>query len=251
MNATTAKSRIRLLLVFFAMSTLQAQVSFDRLLRSDDEPHNWLTYSGTNFGQRHSKLAQITPDNVSRLELQWVYQVTTREPSSTKFEATPLVLDGVMYTVQPPNDVLALDAATGRALWTKPYTPAATARPCCGRVNRGVAILGDTLFMGTIDGHLLALDAKDGRTLWDVALGEAGSRLCDHTRAAHCEEHGDRRAGWRRVWDPGIPRGVRCENRQRTLAVLHCAGSWRAWLRLMERRVVEDWRGFDLDDRFV
>ena len=158
------------------MSTLQAQVSFERLIRADDEPHNWLTYSGTTFSQRHSKLAQITPDNVSRLELQWVYQVRSREPSSTKFEATPLVVDGVMYTVQPPNDVVALDAGTGRVLWTKEYTPAAAARLCCGRVNRGVALHGNTLFLGTIDGHLLALDAKDGRTIWDVALArpEAG-----------------------------------------------------------------------------
>ena len=173
---TTSKSALFLLLGLLTTSTLRGQVSFDRLLRADEEPHNWLTYSGTSFSHRHSKLTQITSENVSRLELQWVYQVATREPSSTKFEATPLVVDGVMYTVRPPNDVVALDAATGRVLWTKPYTPADTARPCCGRVNRGVAIRDNTLFMGTIDGHLVALDAKDGRIIWDVVLGrpEAG-----------------------------------------------------------------------------
>ena len=82
--------------------------------------------------------------------------------SLEKFEATPLVVDGVLYTVQAPNDVVALDAATGRIFWTFSYKPSADARPCCGRVNRGLAILGDTLFMGTIDAHLLAIDAKSG-----------------------------------------------------------------------------------------
>ncbi len=176
-SATTL--RVLALIVLLTAGTLHAQVSFDRLLRANDEPNNWLTYSGTTFSQRHSRLTQITPENATRLEMQWVYQVATREPSSTKFEATPLVADGVMYTVQPPNDVVALDAVTGRVFWTHPYTPAQTARPCCGRVNRGVAILGDTLFMGTIDGHLIALDAKTGRSIWDVVLGkpEAGYAL--------------------------------------------------------------------------
>lgn len=108
-----------------------------------------------------------------------VYQAQSAEPSDTKFEATPLVVDGVMYTVPPPNDVVALDAATGQVRWTKPYTVAPTARQCCGRVNRGLGVLGDTLFMGTLDGYLLAINAKDGRTIWKVAVGrpEAGYSL--------------------------------------------------------------------------
>src|SRR5262249_58997413 len=78
--------------------------------------------------------------------------------------------DGVMYTVLAPNHVVALDAATGRMFWM--YSPRLSpqARVCCGRVNRGLAILGDTLFMGTIDGHLIAIDAKSGKPNWDVAL---------------------------------------------------------------------------------
>ena len=81
-----------------------------------------------------------------------------------------------MYTVQAPNDLLALDAATGRTFWMYSYRPSQESRPCCGRVNRGVAILGDTLFMGTIDGHLVAVDAKNGKPIWDVAVAkpEAG-----------------------------------------------------------------------------
>ena len=79
-----------------------------------------------------------------------------------KFEATPLVVDGVMYTVQAPNDVVALDAATGRDVLDATRTRRRRRRaPCCGRVNRGLAILGDTLFMGTIDGHLIAHRRQD------------------------------------------------------------------------------------------
>jgi alcohol dehydrogenase (cytochrome c) len=156
-------------------ASLHAQVSFERLLRADREPQNWLTYSGTFLSQRYSQLAQITPDNVKNLEPQWVFQARTVE----KFETTALVVDGIMYTVQPPNDLVALDAATGRTFWIYNYRPSQDARPCCGRINRGVAILEDTLFMGTIDGHLVAVDAKNGRPIWDVAVArpEAGYAL--------------------------------------------------------------------------
>ena len=153
-----------------ATGVLRAQVSFDRILRGDTETQDWLTYSGGLTGQRHSSLAQITPANVSNLELQWVLQVRSLE----KFEATPLVVDGVMYTVQAPNDVIALDAATGRVYWTYPYIPSPLSRLCCGRVNRGLAILDNTLYMATIDGHLIAIDAKTGGLVWNVTV--AGAR---------------------------------------------------------------------------
>jgi alcohol dehydrogenase (cytochrome c) len=162
-------------LPFFLAVSLSAQVSFDRLLNSGKEPQNWLTYSGNMNSQRHSPLSQITPENAKNLELQWVYQVRSLE----KFEATPLVVDGIMYTVQAPNDLVALDAATGRVFWIYPYVPSTQARVCCGRVNRGVAILGDTLFMGTIDAHLIAIDAKSGKPIWNTAVAspEAGYAL--------------------------------------------------------------------------
>ena len=105
--------RSTLLLISIAGS-LSAQVSFDRLLNAPKEPQNWLTYSGSNMSQRYSPLTQITPENVKNLELQWVYQARSLE----KFEATALVVDGIMYTVQAPNDVIALDAVTGRVFWT-------------------------------------------------------------------------------------------------------------------------------------
>src|SRR5439155_26198024 len=120
------------------------------------------------FSRRSSGLTQITPANVKNLELQWVFQTRGPAEPTEKFEATPLVVDGVMYTVLAPNHVVALDAATGRMFWM--YSPrlSTLARVCCGRVNRGLAILGETLYMGTIDGHLVAIDAKNGKPIWEV-----------------------------------------------------------------------------------
>jgi alcohol dehydrogenase (cytochrome c) len=76
-------------------------------------------------------------------------------------------VDGIMYLTQRPNDVMAVDAKTGRVFWLYRYTPSPDARVCCGANNRGVAILGDTLFMGTLDAHLVAIDARSGKPLWD------------------------------------------------------------------------------------
>jgi alcohol dehydrogenase (cytochrome c) len=158
--------------VLAGVSLHAQQVSFERILRADREPHNWLTYSGGLFGHRHTGLTQITPANVRNLELQWVFQTRGPAEPTEKFEATPLVVDGVMYTVLAPNHVVALDAATGRVFWM--YSPKLSplARVCCGRVNRGLAILGDSLFLGTIDGRLIAIDARNGRPIWDVSISK-------------------------------------------------------------------------------
>src|SRR5271169_2784135 len=152
----------RALIFVLAAGLLAAQgVTFDRILNAAKEPQNWLSYSGSQTSQRYSALTQINPANAKNLELQWIFQARSLE----KYEATPLVVDGIMYTVQDPDDVVALDAATGRVFWIYNYTPSKDARPCCGRLSRGVAILGDTLFIGTIDAHLVALDAKSGKPL--------------------------------------------------------------------------------------
>jgi len=156
-------------LALLASLPLQAQVTFERIANAEREPQNWLSYSGTIDNQRYSRLDQINTRTVGQLELQWVWQARSLE----KFEATALVVDGILYTVQAPNDVVALDAATGRVFWSYHHEPAPEGRPCCGRVNRGVAILGDTLYMGTIDAHLLAIDAKSGKLLWDSVVADA------------------------------------------------------------------------------
>jgi alcohol dehydrogenase (cytochrome c) len=162
--------RLLMTLTIAVTPVASAQVSFDRVLDPAAEPHNWLSYSRTLDNQRHSPLTQVNTNNVAGLTLQWVWQARSLE----KFEATPLVVDGVLYTVQAPNDVVALDAATGRIFWTYSHQPA-PGRTCCGRVNRGLAILGDTLFMGTVDAHLLAIDARSGQLLWDTVVADASA----------------------------------------------------------------------------
>ena len=169
----------RVLLVALVLSAAsvaaQQPVTSDRILNAAREPHNWLTYSGAYDGQRYSLLDQITPANVKNLDLQWIFQVRSLG-ASDKFEATPLVVDGVMYTVSPPNDVVALDAVTGRQFWRYNHAVAPAARVCCGRVNRGLAIHGGRVFMGTIDGRVIALNAKTGAVEWNRAIDrpEAG-----------------------------------------------------------------------------
>src|SRR5215210_8834474 len=91
-------SRALVLMIFGVVSLgAQGQVTFDRLVKAKQEPQNWLTYSGSYMSQRHSELTQITPDNVKNLETAWIYQVSSREPTNTRFEVTPLVVDGVRY----------------------------------------------------------------------------------------------------------------------------------------------------------
>ena len=145
-----------------------AQVTPERLVNAAAEPHNWLTYSGTYASQRHSTLDRITPGNVGDLEMKWVFQSRT----SHHFQATPLVVDGVMYLTQPPNDVVALDARTGRVFWIYEHVPSPDARPCCGFSNRGLAIAGDTLLMGTVDAMVVAVDARSGGPLWKTQVAD-------------------------------------------------------------------------------
>ena len=92
------------------------------------------------------------------------------------WQSTPLVVDGIMYVTQRPNDVVALDAKTGRVFWMYRYTPSPDAARLLRPNNRGVAILGDTLFMGTLDAHLIAIDAKSGRALWNIAVARRQAR---------------------------------------------------------------------------
>ena len=145
---------------------LGAQVTYDRLLHADKEPQNWLTYSGSYKSWRYSTLDQIRIGNARKLELKWIYQLNAID----KFEATPLVVDGVMYFTQPPSDVIAVDGKTGRAFWTYRYRLAGNVSVCCGRVNRGLAILGDLVFLAALDGNLVALDAKTGKEVWKTRV---------------------------------------------------------------------------------
>ncbi|HSH74139.1 MAG TPA: PQQ-binding-like beta-propeller repeat protein, partial [Longimicrobiales bacterium] len=144
-------------------------VTGDRLVNSDAEPHNWLHYSGNYYSQRYTRLDQVNADNVSQLRMQWAFQLEALD----RAETTPLVVDGVLFVTEAPSNVIALDAETGEQYWRYNYPLPEELNYCCGRNNRGVAILGDRLFMSTLDAHLVAIDARTGTLLWDAEVASA------------------------------------------------------------------------------
>ena len=141
-----------------------APVTGARIIADDDR--EWATHGGDYAETRFSTLDMIDRSNVSELGLGWSFDLE----SDRGIEATPIVVDGVMYLTSTFNIVHALDAATGERLWT--YTPeidrSQAANACCGVVNRGVAVWGDRVYLGTIDGRLVALDRATGAPAWDV-----------------------------------------------------------------------------------
>ena len=152
-----------------SLPALAQVVPYQRLLRAESEPQNWLTYSGNYNAQRYSTLDQINRQNVGQIKPYWMYQL--KRPGV--FETTPIVVDGVMYITEPPSTVTALDVRTGRPLWTwSPAIPDDVIIIGSPPVNRGVAILDDTVFAGSVHGHLAALDAKTGALRWDVVVGD-------------------------------------------------------------------------------
>jgi alcohol dehydrogenase (cytochrome c) len=162
-------ARVPALLVCMS-GLLAAQVSFDRILNADKEPQNWLTYGGTLQSQRYSLLNQITTANAKEMELKWVFPVRSLDA----FETTPLVVDGVLYTMQA-NDVVALDATNGRMFWIYRHAIPSEAKHCCGNISRGLAILGDSVFLATEDDHVIALDAKTRHPIWDDTIAKASA----------------------------------------------------------------------------
>ena len=143
-------------------------VGYERIRNADAEPGNWLTYSRTYSGQRYSPLDEIGTDNVGRLRPVWSYQVS--DPNA--FEATPLVVDDILYISEPPSQATALDARTGRPLWAYRRATPGDARVCCGQVNRGLALADESVFLGTVDAHLVSLDRRTGRVRWDVEVAD-------------------------------------------------------------------------------
>lgn len=131
-------------------------------------PGDWATYNGDVGGNRHSPLSQITPANVPSLQLAWTFAV----PGARNLRTTPLVVGGVMY-VTAPNEVFALDAGTGRAIWhyRRPRTPGVIGDAGAG-VNRGVALHGDRLFVVTDDARLVALHRGNGQVLWETVMAD-------------------------------------------------------------------------------
>jgi alcohol dehydrogenase (cytochrome c) len=146
---------------------VRAQVPYERIRGAAGEPGSWLTYSGGYAGHRFSALAEITPANASRLRPVWVYQAG----ETGSVQTTPLVADGVMYVTEARSRVTALDLRTGRPLWRfEPALPKDLKVIGFGHSNRGVALLDGTVYVGTLDAHLVALDAASGAVRWDVTV---------------------------------------------------------------------------------
>lgn len=148
---------------------LQIKVTHDDLLAAASHPDEWLTHARTFDGWRYSPLAEITGANVAKLRLRWVHQLATNDPI---VESTPLVAAGAMFVSEPPSGVVALDARTGEAIWHFGRDLPGNISLCCGRVNRGVAVLGGTVFLGTLDAKLVALDAANGTPRWETRVAD-------------------------------------------------------------------------------
>jgi alcohol dehydrogenase (cytochrome c) len=163
-------STVVALLLASPVYSLAQNVPYERILNSASEPQSWLTYSGSYNSQQFSPLKQINRENISKLKVAWIYQ-----PSKpvANLEASPIVVDGVMYITEPPSTVTALDVRTGLRLWTWSSTlPEHVVSIGLYATSRGVAILGDTVYIGTADSHLVALDAKNGAVRWNVHVAD-------------------------------------------------------------------------------
>jgi alcohol dehydrogenase (cytochrome c) len=145
-----------------------AIVSNERLRGAGTNPDEWLMYSGSYNGWRHTSLAEITPANVAQLRIRWIKQF---DITGTIIEATPLVIDGVIFTVAEAGHVVALDHKTGNVIWEykRPVPPDLPL--IAGPVNRGLAVHGHTIFFGSLDGYLVAIDANDGKVIWQTLVG--------------------------------------------------------------------------------
>lgn len=128
----------------------------------------WLTFGGNYSNHRHSPLTQITPSNVATLKPLWTFQTGTLG----NFETTSILRDNVLYVTGPQNVAWAIDARTGRQIWRYRREMPSNLTACCGLVNRGFGVLGDKLFMSTLDAHLIALDMKTGAVAWDAIVGD-------------------------------------------------------------------------------
>jgi len=164
------RSHLLLSLIVAAIpSRVDAQVPYDRIVATAKEPGSWLTYSGNDAAHRFSPLAELTSANVAGLRPVWTYQV--KEPGVV--ETTPLVADGVMYLTEPPSTVTALDLRSGRQIWSWSRPVPKTVRTIgFAKANRGVALLADSVYVGTLDAHLVAPDAKTGVVRWDRLVAE-------------------------------------------------------------------------------
>ncbi|MGA2119803.1 MAG: PQQ-dependent dehydrogenase, methanol/ethanol family [Bryobacteraceae bacterium] len=160
--------RAKISVVSEATASEPGGIPYERIRDARSEPQNWLTYWGDYGGQFFSPLSEIGAGNVRQLQARWAVQL----PGDAIVESIPLVADGIMYTTGMPGQVLALDARTGREIWRYERKQKVVNPYEINRVNRGVAILGDRLFFGTLDAALVALDRRSGALLWEIQVAD-------------------------------------------------------------------------------
>src|SRR3954447_2277460 len=150
------------------MSGNLTSISDAMLQNAAGDPKNWIHPNGNYANTRYYPGAQITAANVGKMTPKFVFQTAVLE----SMETAPIVINGVMFLTTSFNHVYAIDAATGEEYWHYKQKLGPIVTVCCGNNNRGVAIEGGKLFMGTIDAKLVALDAKTGKLLWQVEIAD-------------------------------------------------------------------------------
>jgi PQQ-dependent dehydrogenase (methanol/ethanol family) len=143
-------------------------VSQNALNNAERQSKDWLHTNGGYAQTRFYPGSQINTGNVGRLRPEYTFQTEVRE----SMETAPIVVDGIMYMTTAYNHVYALNAATGQEFWHYKHKMGPITTFCCGPNNRGVAVSGGKLFMGTLDAKLVALDAKSGKLLWETEIAD-------------------------------------------------------------------------------
>jgi len=176
MSNLASFQRLAAATLFFTLlsASVSSQTSYEQLLADEKNGDDWLSYSGGYKSERFSPLAQISPANVSQLKVMWAYQMQAAGIAGAGLqETTPLVANGIMYLTEAPSSVTALDARTGNLLWHwKPDISEEVLNIGFPRINRGVALLDDSVFVATLDARLFALDAISGAVRWETKVAD-------------------------------------------------------------------------------
>lgn len=143
-------------------------VTREDLLAGLSDPSKWLLYGGDYSNHRHSPVTDLNPKSVQNLEVAWSFPTGT----SGQFEVSPTIYDGIMYVSSSYNRLFALNAKTGELYWRYDHQYPDDLRLCCGPANRGVAIAGDLVIMGTLDAKLIAFKRLTGEIAWETEVAD-------------------------------------------------------------------------------
>jgi alcohol dehydrogenase (cytochrome c) len=141
-------------------------VTDEMLRKAPADPSTWLHFGGNYQTWRHSPIDELTPQSAKNLRVAWM--LPTGVP--VQLEVSPIVYDGILYATASHNRLFAVDAVTGKMIWRYDHQQPGDLRICCGPVNRGAAIAGDLVLMGTLDARLIAFDRKSGRIVWNTEI---------------------------------------------------------------------------------